>query len=164
MGRFSRREILAGTHPSAPWELAVEPRFSFKAVNVVEVLSKPVKTRGAARAIRCDNGPEFVSRILDQWAYWNKVELDFSRPGRPTDNAFIGSFSGGPRRERLNTSWFLSLPDAKYRLEDWRKEYHVPRGSASQYAGKPDPQRVHISRLAETGRGNPEKSHRHWYE
>ncbi len=52
------------------------------------------RERGKPRWIRCDNGPEFVSKALDQWAYWNKVELDFSRPGKPTDNAFCESFNG----------------------------------------------------------------------
>ena len=60
---------------------------------MAEVLSRLVKERGAPKAIRCDNGREFISRVLDQWAYWNKVELDFSRPGKLTDNASIESFN-----------------------------------------------------------------------
>ena len=60
-----------------------------------------------------DNGPEFVSRSLDLWAYWNGVELDFSRPGKPTDNAFIESFNGKFREECLNQHWFLSLAEAQ---------------------------------------------------
>ena len=107
--------------------LAVEARFSFRAVNVVDVLSRLVKARGAPKTIRVDNGPEFVSRVLDQWAYWNKVELDFSRPGKPTDNAFIESFNGRLRAECLDTSWFLSLPDARNKLEEWRKDYNEVR-------------------------------------
>jgi hypothetical protein len=57
-------------------------------------------------SISANNGPEFVSRIqaLDQWAYWNKAELDFSRAGKPTDNAFIESFNGRARQELLNAS------------------------------------------------------------
>jgi putative transposase len=107
--------------------LATEARFSFRAAHVVEVLNELVKWRGAPKTIRCDNGPEFVSRVLDQWAYWNKVELDFSRPGKPTDNAFIESFNGRLRAECLNITWFLSLVDARIKLEEWRKDYNEAR-------------------------------------
>ena len=69
--------------------LAVEPRQSFRAFHVVEALDRIVRERGKPKTIRCDNGPEFAGRMLDQWAFFNQVELDFSRPARPTDNAFI---------------------------------------------------------------------------
>ena len=89
-----------------------------------------------------DNGPEFVSLVLVQWAYWNKVELDFSRPGKPTDNAFIESFNGKLRQECLNTS-FLPLGDAKVKLDAWRRAYnehrpHSARGNLapSEYRSK----------------------------
>ncbi len=59
--------------------------------------------------IQVDNGPEFVSLALDKWAYDNGVVMDFSRPGKPTDNPFIESFNGSLRDECLNVSWFLSL-------------------------------------------------------
>ena len=107
--------------------MATEARFSFRAAHVVEVLSRLVKERGAPKTIGVDNGPEFASRMLDQWAYWNKVELDFSRPGKPTDNAFIESFNGSLRAECLNTTWFLSLPDARIKLEVWRRDYNKAR-------------------------------------
>jgi putative transposase len=54
------------------------------------------------KTIRVDNGPGFISKILDQWAYLNGVELDFSRPGKPTDNAPIETFNGRFRQECLN--------------------------------------------------------------
>lgn len=62
--------------------------------------------------IRVDNGSEFISKALDKWAYDNHVILDFSRPGKPTDNTYIESFNGSFRDECLNTNWFLSLEDA----------------------------------------------------
>jgi putative transposase len=67
--------------------------------------------RGAPKRIRVDNGPEFMSRALDQWAYLQEVTVDFSRPGKPTDNALVESFNGRLRDECLNTNWFLSLDD-----------------------------------------------------
>jgi putative transposase len=95
--------------------------------DVVAVLEAVANERGAPQSIRVDNGPEFVSRSLDWWAYFNHVELDFSRPGKPTDNAFIESFNGKFRQECLNQHWFLSLEDAQERINHWREDYNVNR-------------------------------------
>lgn len=83
-----------------------------------------------------DNGPEFISRALDQWAYLNQVELDFSRPGKPTDDALIESFNGRLRQECLNQNWFMSLEEAGRIVEAWRREYNEerPRGSLGNLA------------------------------
>ena len=72
---------------------------------------------GTPKTIRVDKGSEFVSRDLDLWAYANGVVLDFSRPGKPTDNAFIEAFNGRLRAECLNAHWFLTLADAREKLE-----------------------------------------------
>jgi len=87
----------------------VDPRFSYKGADVVQTLERVCKVFGYPKSIRADNGPEFVSRDLDLWAYQNDVIHDFSRPGKPTDNAFIESFNGKFRAECLNTHWFMSL-------------------------------------------------------
>jgi len=79
------------------------------------------------RTIRVDNGPEFISKRLDQWAYLNGVELDFSRPGKPTDNGLIEAFNGRLRQECLNENWFLSLDDAREKVEEWRLHYNRER-------------------------------------
>ncbi len=63
----------------------------------------------------------------DRWAYENKVILDFSRPGKPTENAFIESFNGSVRAECLNENWFLSLEDAREKIESWRCDYNEQR-------------------------------------
>ncbi len=81
--------------------------------------------------IRVDNGSEFISTALDKWAYDNGVTLDFSRPGKPTDNALIESFNGSFRDECLNTNWFLSLDDARKKVEAWRKDYNGFRPHSS---------------------------------
>ena len=107
--------------------LAIVPRVSIPAFGVVEVLDRLKRERGAPQTIRCDNGPEFAGRVLDQWAYFNAVELDFSRPGKPTDNAHIESFNARLRLELLNASWFLSMADARERTEAWRREYNEER-------------------------------------
>src|SRR5262249_55092768 len=82
---------------------------------------------GFPKAIRVDQGTEFVSRDLDLWAYQRGVTLDFSRPGKPTDNAFIESFNGKFRAECLNAHWFMSLDDARRKCEAWRRDYNEER-------------------------------------
>jgi putative transposase len=71
------------------------------------------------------------SRSMDLWAYLNKVKLAFSRPGQPTDNAFIESFNGKFRAECLNENWFLSLADARDKIERWRDDYNRHRPHSS---------------------------------
>lgn len=105
--------------------------FSLRGDDVVEVLRKIVQQRGTPASIRVDNGSEFTSVVLDQWAYWNGVTLDFSRPGKPTDNAFIESFNSRFRQECLNENWFLSISDAQEKVETWRKEYNNSRPHSS---------------------------------
>lgn len=79
------------------------------------------------RELAVDHGSEFVSRGLDLWAYANNVVLDFSRPGKPTDNAFIQAFNGRLRAECLNAHWFMTLADAAEKLEDLRIYYNTDR-------------------------------------
>jgi len=107
--------------------LAIEVDCHLGGHRVTEVLQFLGKTRDLPKTIRVDNGPEFISKVLDQWAYLNGVELDFSRPGKPTDNAFIEAFNGRLREECLNENWFLCLEDAKEKVEVWRQEYNRRR-------------------------------------
>lgn len=78
---------------------------------------------GYPKTIRVDQGSEFVSRDLDLWAYAKGVTLDFSRPEKPTDNAYIEAFNGRFRAECLHAHWFLTLADAAEKLEDWRRYF-----------------------------------------
>lgn len=77
--------------------------------------------------ITVDNGPEFISNALDQWATEHGVTLRFSRPGKPVDNAFVESFNGRLRDECLNANWFYSLSEAKSLIEDWITDYNEQR-------------------------------------
>jgi putative transposase len=105
----------------------IDPRFSYRAEDVVLTLEKVCGEVGYPRTIRVDQGTEFVSRDLDLWAYAHNVTLDFSRPGKPTDNAFIEAFNSKVRGECLNAHWFMSLDDARSKLEDWRRYYNEER-------------------------------------
>jgi putative transposase len=113
---------------------AIVPRLSFRGADVVEELEKVCRVTGFPATIRVDQGTEFVSRDLDLWAYQRGVMLDFSRPGKPTDNAFIEAFNGRFRVECLNAHWFMNLADAREKMEDWRKYYNEerPHGAIGQ--------------------------------
>ncbi len=111
--------------------LSIAARANFRAFDVVQELDRLARERGRPKTLKVDNGPEFAGRMLDQWAHLNGVEIDFSRPGKPTDNANIEAFNSRLRAECLNASWFLSLADARERLEAWRRDYNEERPHGS---------------------------------
>lgn len=80
-----------------------------------------------AKLLFCDNGSECTSQAMDLWAYQNCVKIDFSRPGTPTDKAFVESFNGTFRDECLNLYWFETLQEAKHLIESWRLEHNGSR-------------------------------------
>ena len=83
------------------------------------------------RSITVNHGTEFQSRALEDWAYRSGVQLDFIRPGKPVENAFIESFNGRLRDECLNVHRFLSLADARATIEAWRPDYNQHRPHSS---------------------------------
>jgi putative transposase len=89
--------------------LATVPRTSFRAFRAVEVLDRLAAERGRPRVIKVDNGPGFAGKMLDRWARPNRVELDFSRPGEPADNAHVEAFDArfgrGARTPRGPCRW-----------------------------------------------------------
>src|SRR5690349_8155130 len=107
--------------------LALEVGPNLKGEDVVRTLTRITSSRGKPRTMKSDNGSEFISKAMDRWAYENGVELNFSRPGKPTDNAKVESFNGRFRSECLNAHWFLSLDDAKRKIEAWRRYYNEVR-------------------------------------
>ncbi len=106
---------------------AVDARFSYRGEDVVRTLEALCAKVGHPKAIRVDNGSEFISRDLDLWADRQGVTLDFSRSGKPTDNAFIEALNSKFRQECLSAHWFLSLPDAREKMETWRRLYNEER-------------------------------------
>jgi len=107
--------------------LAIEVGQSLKGHDVVRVLQQIANRRGAPQVLFCDNGSEFTSQVLDLWAYHNQVKIDFSRPGKPTDNAYVESFNGTLRAECLDAHWFSTPAEAVERIESWRREYNDSR-------------------------------------
>jgi putative transposase len=106
---------------------AIAVDFSIKGAHVVALLDRLNATVGLPTRLAVDNGPEFISKALDSWAYRNGVALEFSRPGKPTDNAFVESFNGHFREECLDQHWFESLAEAREVIEAWRVEYNEQR-------------------------------------
>lgn len=101
--------------------------FSMSGERVVALLEQIAALHGLPKALCVDNGPEFVSRALDAWAWRNGVQLWFSRPGKPTDNAFSESFNARLRQECLAINWFVSMEDAQAQLQTWLTDYNTAR-------------------------------------
>ena len=123
----SKLRILTIVDTFSRFSPATDPRFNYKGEDVVQTLERVCRKMGYPKSIRVDNGSEFISRDLDLWAYQKGVILDFSRPGKPTDNAYIESFNGKFRQECLNAHWFMSLDDARAKMEEWREDYNNVR-------------------------------------
>jgi len=111
--------------------LAVEAGTALPGERVVLVLERLCATRGRPAVIQSDNGPEFRGRVMDEWAYRSGVRLQFIEPGKPIQNAFIEAFNSRLRDECLNEQVFLSLEDARHKLETWRVQYNCARPHSS---------------------------------
>jgi putative transposase len=107
--------------------LAIEVDTSLPAARVVRVLNQVIATYGRPASIRSANGPEFAGKVLDAWAYQVGVQLDFIRPGKPTENGHVERCNGKFRDECLHQHWFLSLADARRIIAAWRHDYNNVR-------------------------------------
>ena len=121
---FRTLNLMDGYTREAP---AIEVDTSLPGTRVVGVLEEAAQQRGYPEVLRVDNGPEFISRAVDQWALAHGVRLHFIDPGQPTQNGFIESFNGKFRDECLNQNWFVSLNDARRIIEAWRVDYNTVR-------------------------------------
>ncbi len=123
-GKFRTLNLMDGYTREA---LAIEVDTSLPGLRVVRVLERLRERRGTPTAIQVDNGTEFTSRVVDQWAHQHGVALHFIERGKPTQNAFIESFNGKFRDECLNQNWFTDLADARRIIEAWRVDYNTVR-------------------------------------
>ena len=114
--------------------VALEGGSHFRGPDVAAILTRVGFTRGLPATINVDNGTEFTSRAFDHWAYTNHVQLDFSRPGKPTDNATIESFNASVRRECLSQHYFSTLAEAQVVLHAYQADFnnHRPHSSLGQ--------------------------------
>lgn len=107
--------------------LTLEVDTSLGGERVKRVLERLSEERGLPEAITVDNGPEFISQVMDEWAYRREVKLDFIRPGKPTDNPFVESFHDKFRDECLDDHYFSTLFEARNIIENWRIEFNTFR-------------------------------------
>jgi putative transposase len=111
--------------------LALDAAVHFRGQDVARVLTEIGMRRGLPPVINCDNGTEFTSGALDHWAWAHQVRLDFSRPGKPTDNAMIEAFNASVRRECLSEHYFSTVAEAQIVLRAYRDDYNNQRPHSS---------------------------------
>jgi putative transposase len=107
--------------------LWIETDTSLPALRVIRVLDQLKESRGLPQMIRVDNGPEFISRKLDDWCKLNKVILAFIQPGKPTQNAYIERLNGSLRSELLNAYVFKTLDEVRQKTQQWKYDYNHHR-------------------------------------
>lgn len=107
--------------------LVIEVSTSIGGKRVAEILDRVIDFRGKPETILSDNGPEFISGAMNEWAYNNNIDHAFIRPGKPTENAYVESFNGKFREQCLDDNWFLDLEHARKIIENWRQDYNKVR-------------------------------------
>lgn len=110
---------------------ALTVEYALPSVRVIAALERVIAQRGRPARLVCDHGSEFSSRAFLGWARAAGITLDYIRPGKPVDNAFIESFNGKLRDECLNEQYFLDLADARQTIERWRQHYNRARPHSS---------------------------------
>jgi putative transposase len=140
--------------------VAIEVDTSLGGLRVARVLEDLKIERGLPGQIRSDNGPEFTSRALDQWAYEHGIRWHYIQPGRPMENGYVESFNGRLRDECLNENWFGDLAEARETIEAWRQDYNRCRPHSA--LGYRTPEEFAKSAAAGCGKdaslGNPAKN------
>lgn len=111
--------------------LAIDVSGAIRSSRVIDILSKLMKTHGAPRYLRSDNGPEFVSKALLEWAVKESLQLALIDPGKPWQNGTNESFNGKFRDECLSMEWFRNRIEARIVIEDWRVHYNTVRPHSS---------------------------------
>lgn len=129
----------------------LEAAFRMSGTTVAEALDRAIGRGTPPRSITVDHGTEFMSRVLEDWAHARGVALDFTRPGKPTDNGHIESFNGRLRDECLNVHQFVDVDDARARIEAWREDYnhHRPHSSLGHLTPSEYMRQRQVQRTAE---------------
>jgi putative transposase len=109
----------------------IEVASSLTGQRVTRFLDQVSLRHGYPERIRVDNGPEFLSKDFNIWAVKKGIQVEYIRPGKPSDNGYIESFNGKLRDECLNENWFLSIKEAKEIIEGWWVAYNQVRPHSS---------------------------------
>jgi putative transposase len=143
--------------------LAIEIDTSLPARRVIRVLERIIARRGKPTCMRSDNGPEFISHLLQEWCEANGIRLVYIQPGKPTQNAYIERKNGTMRRGLLNAYLFYSLGEVRLMAEEWQLDYNTERPHKSlgylspvKYAEQFYQSRAEALKLyPQTANGNP---------
>ena len=147
-GRVFRLLVIMDVHSRECLVLEVDTSIGGR--RVARVLDRLKEQRGLPVVLGSDNGPEFRSRHMDQWAYENGVKLYFIKPGTPTQNAHIESLNSQIRKRLLNVHWFRSLEEVRYRAEEWRIIYNTIQRHGSLNKKTPEEFAAHAQLRAAT--------------
>jgi len=122
--RFRTLNIIDDFNRELLW---IEIDTSLPASRVVRVLDQIAQWYGYPQRLRTDNGPEFISGVLANWAKLHQVTLDFIQPGKPAQNAYIERFNRTYRQELLDMYLFSSLDEVRQMTEQWLYYYNAQR-------------------------------------
>jgi putative transposase len=107
--------------------LAMEADLSLPALRVIRALEFLLEFRGLPKMIRVDNGPEFISHVLDEWCRKRGVILVYIQPGKPMQNGYVERCNGSVRKELLNANVFYTLAEVREKIEEWMEDYNHHR-------------------------------------
>lgn len=107
--------------------LGIEIDFSLPAERVIRTLNQIIEWRGKPKSIRCDNGPEYISKLLAQWAEQNKIKLLFIQPGKPQQNAYVERYNRTVRYDWLNQYLFSNIAEVQEFATKWLWIYNNQR-------------------------------------
>ena len=107
--------------------LALEADISLPALRVIRVLEYLEEFRGLPKMIRVDNGPEFISHVLDEWCRKHGITLIYIQPGKPMQNGDVERCNGSVRKELLNANVFYTLTEVREKIEEWMMDYNHER-------------------------------------
>ena len=133
--------------------LEIEVAGSLPSGRVIRVLERLIEERGRPDVIVHDNGPEFTSNMILEWAYSKKLKLCPIQPGKPVQNAFVESFNGRLRDECLNQHWFRDVAEARDLIEDWKEDYNAVRPHGSLEGMTPREYAAQFESLPKSPRG-----------
>ena len=133
-----RLKILTLTDEFTRESLAIQVATRMSAQQVIRVLDRVIRERGAPGYVRSDNGPEFVAQAVQQWLKQRHIQTAYIEPGSPWQNAYGESFNGRLRDECLNMEWFRNLAEAQVVIAGWRRQYNQDRPHSSLAYQTPD--------------------------
>jgi putative transposase len=133
-----RLKILTLTDEFTRESLAIEVATRMNAQQVIQVLDRVIRGRGAPMYIRSDNGPEFIARAMQRWLQQQSIQTAYIEPGSPWQTAYGESCNGRLRDECLNMEWFRNLQEAQVVIAGWRRHYNEARPHSSLAYQTPD--------------------------